>query len=50
MRVIAVDHDTFMNAEFFKTLVLHQVQAVIAELAWSQDTSSVDSDLQSLGT
>ena len=50
VRTIEVDHDTFMNAEFFKTLVLHQVQAVIAELAWSQDTGSVDSDLQSSGT
>ena len=48
--VVAVDHDTFMNAEFFRTLVLHQVKAVIAELAWSQDTSSVDSYLQSSGT
>ena len=32
-RTIEVDHDTFMNAEFFKMLVLHQVQTVIAELA-----------------
>ena len=39
-RTIEVDHDTFMSPEFFKTLVLHQVQAAIADLAWSQDESS----------
>jgi hypothetical protein len=39
-----------MNAEFFKTLVLHQVQAAIAELAWSQDESSGGWYLQSSGT
>ena len=27
-RTIEVDHDTFMSPEFFKTLVLHQVQAI----------------------
>jgi hypothetical protein len=32
-RLVSVDHDTFMNDEFFKTLVLHQVQAAIEELA-----------------
>jgi hypothetical protein len=34
-RVVAVDHETFMDEEFFRTLVLHQVQASIAELAAS---------------
>ena len=43
-RVIEVDHDTFMSPEFFKTLVLHQIQAAISELAWSQDESSGGSD------
>ncbi len=32
-RLVSVDHDTFMDEEFFKTLVLHQVQAAIDELA-----------------
>jgi hypothetical protein len=32
-RVVAVDHDTFMSAEFFRTLVLPQVQTAIEELA-----------------
>ena len=32
-RLVPVDHETFMNAEFFKTLVLHQIEAAINELA-----------------
>ena len=36
-RLISVDHDTFMNAEFFRTLVLHQLEAAIDELAWTQE-------------
>ena len=35
-RVIAVDHETFMSAEHFRTLVLHRVQAAIEELANGQ--------------
>ena len=31
-RVVTVDHDTFMDPEFFRTLVLHQIQAAIDEL------------------
>jgi len=34
-RVVAVDHETFMDPEFFRTLVLHQLQAAIEELAAS---------------
>jgi hypothetical protein len=34
-RVVPVDHETFMDEEFFRTLVLHQLQAVIEELALS---------------
>ena len=34
-RVVTVDHDTFMDEEFFRTLVLHQIQAAIDELAGS---------------
>ena len=34
-RVVAVDHEAFMNEEFFRTLVLHQLQAAIEELAAS---------------
>ena len=32
-QTIPVDHETFMDEEFFRTLVLHQVEAVIEELA-----------------
>jgi len=32
-RLVSVDHDTFMEAEFFRTLVLHQIEAAINELA-----------------
>jgi hypothetical protein len=39
-RLISVDHDTFMDAEFFRTLVLHQLEAAIDELASSQEKSS----------
>jgi hypothetical protein len=31
-RVIAIDHDRFMSAEFFRTLVLPQVRMAIEEL------------------
>ena len=34
-RVLEVDHDTFMDPEFFSTLVLHQLHAVVDELAGS---------------
>ena len=34
-RTIAVDHETFMNDEFFRTLVLHQIEAAIDDLAAS---------------
>jgi hypothetical protein len=34
-RVVAVDHETFIDEEFFRTLVLHQLQAAIEELAAS---------------
>jgi hypothetical protein len=30
---MAVDHETFMDKEFFRTLVLHQLQAMVEELA-----------------
>jgi len=30
---VPVDHDTFMEAEFFRTLVLHLIEAAIDELA-----------------
>jgi hypothetical protein len=32
-RVVEVDHETFVDEEFFRTLVLHQVQAAIDALA-----------------
>jgi hypothetical protein len=32
-RIMAVDHETFMDDEFFRTLVLHQLQAAVDELA-----------------
>ena len=32
-RIMAVDHDTFMDEEFFRTLVLYQLEAVVNELA-----------------
>jgi len=35
-RIVAVDHETFMSSEFFRTLVLHQVKAAIDELAAGQ--------------
>jgi hypothetical protein len=31
--IVAVDHDTFMDDEFFKTLVLHHLPAAIDDLA-----------------
>jgi hypothetical protein len=34
-RAVTVDHDTFMDDEFFRTLVLHQLEAVVEELAAS---------------
>ena len=34
-RLVSVDHETFMDEEFFRTLVLHQLQAAIEELAMS---------------
>ena len=33
VRVVSVDHETFMNEEFFRTLVLHQLKNAIEELA-----------------
>jgi hypothetical protein len=32
-RLVSVDHDTFMDAEFFRTLILHQLETAIEELA-----------------
>ena len=32
-RLVSVEHNTFMEAEFFRTLVLHQIAAAIDELA-----------------
>jgi len=32
---VAVDHETFVSGEFFRTLVLHQIEAAIKELALS---------------
>jgi hypothetical protein len=32
-RIMAVDHETFMDGEFFRTLVLHQAETIIEELA-----------------
>jgi hypothetical protein len=34
-RAVPVDHETFMDEEFFRTLVLHQLKAAIDELAAS---------------
>ena len=34
-RTVVVDHDTFMDAAFFRTLVLHWLEAAIEELAAS---------------
>jgi hypothetical protein len=34
-RLVPVDHETFMDEEFFRTLVPHQIQAAIEELALS---------------
>lgn len=30
--VLPVDHETFMNPEFFRTLVLHQIEPAIEKL------------------
>jgi len=30
---VEVDHETFVDAEFFRRLVLHQIQVAIDELA-----------------
>ena len=38
-RLVPVDHDIFMNAEFFRTLVLHQIESAIDELASSKGAS-----------
>jgi hypothetical protein len=49
-RLVAVDHDVFMNAEFFRTLVLHQIESAIYELASSKgesESSSACTDLKS---
>ena len=32
-RVVGVDHDMFMDEEFFRTLVVHRVDAVVEDLA-----------------
>jgi hypothetical protein len=32
-RAVTVDHETFMDEEFFKTLVLHQMEAAIEQVA-----------------
>jgi hypothetical protein len=32
-RIVEIDHETFMDAEFFRTLVLHQLEKAIDELA-----------------
>jgi len=32
-RIVEIDHDTFMDDELFRTLVLHQLKAAIDELA-----------------
>jgi hypothetical protein len=34
-RTVGVDHETFMDAAFFRTLVLHRLEAAIEELAAS---------------
>jgi hypothetical protein len=34
-RVVAVDHETFMDDQFFRTLALHQLRAAIDDLAKS---------------
>ena len=36
VRIMAVDHEAFMDEEFFRALVLHRVEAAIDELASSQ--------------
>jgi hypothetical protein len=41
-RLISVDHDTFMDAEFFRTLILHQLEAAIGELARTHEKSSAN--------
>jgi hypothetical protein len=35
-RVVEIDHETFMDEEFFRTLILRQLEAAIDELALSQ--------------
>ena len=42
-RLVPVDHDTFMEAEFFRTLILHQIEKAIDELASGQEKSSGES-------
>ena len=37
-RTVAVDHETFVDEEFFRTLVLHQIAAVIDKLALGAHT------------
>ena len=32
-RLVSVDHETFMDEEFFRTLVLHQLEAAIDQFA-----------------
>jgi hypothetical protein len=34
-RLVSVDHETFMDEEFFRTPVLHQLEAAIDDLASS---------------
>jgi hypothetical protein len=41
-RVVGVDHDTFMDEKFFRTLVLHQVEAVIEDLASGADATLLE--------
>jgi len=33
VRIVSVEHETFMDPEFFRTLVLHQLEKAINELA-----------------
>jgi len=32
-RIVTVDHETFMDDEFFRTLVVHQLRAAIDDIA-----------------
>ena len=34
-RVVSIDHEVFMDEEFFRTLVLHQIEAAMNDLAAS---------------